>query len=44
MLIFPKEHIVLKPKEQRLIKVASFIDEISGLALITYWTRTLKAQ
>ena len=28
---FPKEHIVLKPKEQELIKVeAPFIDEISG--------------
>ena len=33
--IFPKEHIVLKPKEQKLIKVkAPFIDEISGLAII----------
>ena len=33
--IFPKECIVLKPKEQRLIKVeAPFIDEISGLAII----------
>ena len=32
---FPKECIVLKPKEQRLIKVgAPFIDEISGLAII----------
>ena len=31
---FPKEH-VLKPKEQKLIKVkALFIDEISGLAII----------
>ena len=32
---FPKEHIVLKSKEQRLIKVeAPFIDEISRLAVI----------
>ena len=33
--IFPKELIMLKPKEQKLIKVkVSFIDEISGLAII----------
>ena len=33
--IFPKECIVLKPREQKLIKVeAPFIDEISGLAII----------
>ena len=33
--IFPKEHIILKPEEQKLIKVkAPFIDEISGLAII----------
>ena len=33
--IFPKEQVVLKPKEQKLIKVeAPFIDEISGLAII----------
>ena len=33
--IFPKECIVLKPKEQKLIKVeAPFIDEILGLAII----------
>ena len=32
---FPKEYIVLKPKEQRLIKVnAPFIDEILGLAIV----------
>ena len=32
---FPKECIVLKPKEQRLIKVeVPFIDEILGLAII----------
>ena len=33
--IFPKECIVLKPKEQKLIKLEEpFIDEISGLAII----------
>ena len=33
--IFPKEHITLKPKKQKLIKVkAPFIDEISGLVII----------
>ena len=33
--IFPEEHIILKPKGQKLIKVkAPFIDEISGLAII----------
>ena len=33
--LFPKEKIVLKPKEQKLIKVeAPFIDEISGLAIV----------
>ena len=32
---FSKEHIVLKPKDQKLIKIkAPFIDEISGLAII----------
>ena len=49
MPIFPKECIVIKPKKQRLIEVeASFIDEISGLAIIkvlhknTQSTRMLK--
>ena len=33
--IFPESHVILKPKEQRLIKVkAPFIDEISGLAIV----------
>ena len=33
--IFPKEHVALQPKEQKLIKVTTpFIDEISGLAII----------
>ena len=33
--IFQKEHSVLKPKEQKMIKVkAPFINEISGLAII----------
>ena len=47
--IFPKKHIVLRPKEQKLIKVkAPFVDEISGLAIIkildgiTYRTMLLK--
>ena len=35
--IFPKECVVLKPKEQKLIKVkAPFIDDISGLAIINF--------
>ena len=35
ILLFPKEKIVLKPKEQKLIKVeAPFIDEISCLAIV----------
>ena len=33
--IFPKECVIIKPKEQKLVKVtAPFIDEISGLAII----------
>ena len=47
--IFPKEHAILKPKEQKLIKVkAPFIDEISHLAVIkildgsTYSTMLIK--
>ena len=33
--IFPKEYVIIKPKEQNLIKVsAPFIDEILGLAII----------
>ena len=46
---FPKECVVLKPKEQKLIKVkAPFIDEISCLAIIkildgsTYSTMLIK--
>ena len=35
MPFFPKEQIVLKPIEQRLIKIeAPFIDKISGLAIV----------
>ena len=35
--IFPGDRIVLKPKEQKLIKVkAPFIDKISGLAIVKY--------
>ena len=38
---FPKECIILKPKEWKLIKVnASFIDEISGLVIIKILDRT----
>ena len=38
---FPKECIVLKPKEQRFIKVeAPFINEISGLAIIKVLDKT----
>ena len=33
--IFPKECVIIKPKEQKLIRVtAPFIDEISGLVII----------
>ena len=33
--IYPKEEIILKPNEQKLVKVkAPFVDEISGLAII----------
>ena len=49
--IFPKECIILKPKEQKLFKVkAPFIDEISGLAIIkildgsTYNTMLIKSK
>ena len=35
MPFFPKEQILLKPKEQQFIKIeASFMDEISGLAIV----------
>ena len=35
--IFPENHVILKPKEQRLIKVtAPFVDKISGLAIVKY--------
>ena len=47
--IFPKEHVILKSKEQKLITVtAPFIDKISGLAIIkildgsTYSTMLIK--
>ena len=33
--IFPKERLILKPKEQKLVKIdAPFSDKISGLAII----------
>ena len=47
--IYPKKEIILKPDEQKLVKVkASFIDEISGLEIIkiidggTYSTLLIK--
>ena len=47
--IYPKKEIVLKPNEQRLVKVrAPFVDEISGMAIIkildggTYSTLLIK--
>ena len=49
MPIYPKKEIILKPDEQKLVKVkASFMDEISGLAIIkiidggTYSTLLIK--
>ena len=43
MQSFPKEQIVLKPKEKKLIKIeAPFVDEISGLAIVKILDR--KAQ
>ena len=47
--IFPEKEVILKPNEQKLIKVkAPFVDEISGLAIIkildggTYSTLSIK--
>ena len=47
--IFPKACVIIKPKEQKLVRVtAAFIDEISGLAIIkildvsTYSTMLIK--
>ena len=47
--IFPEKEVILKPNEQKLIKVkAPFIDEISGMAIIkiqdggTYSTLLIK--
>ena len=32
---FPKEQVILKPREQWFIKIAApFVDEISGLAVV----------
>ena len=49
MPIFPEHNLILKPNEQKLIKVnAPFIDEISRLAIVkileggTYSTLVLK--
>ena len=39
--IFPKKHIVLKPKEQKLIKVnAPLLDGIGGLEIVKILDRT----
>ena len=47
--IYPEKEIILKPNEQKLVKVkAPFIDEISGMAIIkildrgTYRTLLIK--
>ena len=47
--IFPEEEVILKPNEEKLIKVkAPFVDEISGMAIIkildggTYSTLLIK--
>ena len=35
MPIFPEKNVLLKPNEQKLIKVkAPFVDEISGMAIV----------
>ena len=42
--IFPEECMILKPKEQRLIKVeALFIDEISGLGIIKVLDKNMQS-
>ena len=39
--VFPKERILLKPKEQKLVKIdAPFTDKISGLAIIKLLDKT----
>ena len=41
ILFFQKEHVIQKPKEQKLIKVeAPFIDEIWGLAIFKTLDKT----
>ena len=38
--IFPEKNVILKPNEQKLIKVkAPFVDEISGMAIDKIWDR-----
>ena len=40
---FPKEQLVLKPKEQKLIKIKTpFVDEISELAIVKILDRKLQ--
>ena len=38
--IFPKKHVILKPKEQKLKVNAPFVDEISELAIVKILDRT----
>ena len=43
ILIYPEKEIVLKPNEQKLVKVkAPFVDEISGMAIINIRWRYLQ--
>ena len=40
---FPKEQVILKPKEQKLIKIeAAFVDDISGLVIIKILDRKVQ--
>ena len=42
--IYPEKEMILKPDEQKLVKVkAPFVDEISGLAIITITDRWTNA-
>ena len=44
MPIFPKEKVILKPREQSLVKVeAPFSDEISGLAIIKLLEKSIQS-
>ena len=42
--IFPKEKIILKTKEQKLVKVeAPFLDEISGLTIVKLLDKSIQS-